>query len=164
MQICFSRLKHFIMKTSRNRCWVKWAFRMRLGCLYRRYSGFYNLRILTIVIRYNLGLMCCLNKIIRRIRRILPWDPWLPICSMNLARSCQVSQDASKRVNPGSVSWLLNKFWHLCFGIERVISKIFQDSKQFFIQKDQRTCQNVSTSLNSGRLDCSLPCCSTFSQ
>ena len=34
--------------------------------------------------------------------RILPWDPWLPRCSKNLARSCQDSQDASKRVNPGS--------------------------------------------------------------
>ena len=33
--------------------------------------------------------------------RILPWDPWLPRCSKNLARSCQDSQDASKRVNPG---------------------------------------------------------------
>ena len=34
--------------------------------------------------------------------RILPWDPWLPRCSRNLARSCQDSQDASKRVNPGT--------------------------------------------------------------
>ena len=34
--------------------------------------------------------------------RILPWDPWLPRCSKNLARSCQDSQDASKRVNPGT--------------------------------------------------------------
>ena len=33
--------------------------------------------------------------------RILPWDPWLPRCSKNLARSCQDSQDAGKRVNPG---------------------------------------------------------------
>ena len=32
----------------------------------------------------------------------MPWDPWLPKCSKNLARSCQDSQDASKRVNPGS--------------------------------------------------------------
>ena len=31
----------------------------------------------------------------------LPWDPWLPRCSKNLARSCQDSQDASKRANPG---------------------------------------------------------------
>ena len=35
--------------------------------------------------------------------RILPWDPWLPRCSKNLARSCQDSQDASKRVNPGTL-------------------------------------------------------------
>ena len=34
--------------------------------------------------------------------RILPWDPWLPRCTKNLARSCQDSQDASKRVNPGT--------------------------------------------------------------
>ena len=33
---------------------------------------------------------------------MLPWDPWLPRCSKNLARSCQDSQDASKRVNPGN--------------------------------------------------------------
>ena len=33
--------------------------------------------------------------------RILPWDPWLPRFSKNLARSCQDIQDASKRVNPG---------------------------------------------------------------
>ena len=32
----------------------------------------------------------------------MPWDPWLPRCTKNLARSCQDSQDASKRVNPGS--------------------------------------------------------------
>ena len=31
----------------------------------------------------------------------MPWDPWLPRCSKNLARTCQDSQDASKRVNPG---------------------------------------------------------------
>ena len=37
--------------------------------------------------------------------RILPWDPWLPRCSKNLARSCQDSQDASKRINPGSSKW-----------------------------------------------------------
>ena len=127
----FQQIEATIMKTSRNsRCWVKWAFRLRLGCLYRRYSGFYNLRVLTIVIRYNLGIMCCLSKI---LIRILPWDPWLPKCSMNLTRSCQGSQDASKRVNPGSVSWLLHMFCHLCYEIERVISKIFQDSKHFFI-------------------------------
>ena len=34
--------------------------------------------------------------------RILPWDPWLPRSSKHLARSCQESQDASKRVNPGN--------------------------------------------------------------
>ena len=31
----------------------------------------------------------------------LPWNPWLPRCSKNLARSCHGIQDASKRVNPG---------------------------------------------------------------
>ena len=31
----------------------------------------------------------------------MPWDPWLPRCTKNLTRSCQDSQDASKRVNPG---------------------------------------------------------------
>ena len=31
----------------------------------------------------------------------MPWDPWLPRCSMSLTRSCQDSQDASKRVNLG---------------------------------------------------------------
>ena len=36
--------------------------------------------------------------------RILPWDPWLPRSNKNLARSCQDSQDASKRVNPGNKS------------------------------------------------------------
>ena len=43
--------------------------------------------------------------------RILPWDPWLPRCSKKLARSCQDSQDASKRFNPGAVAianWLLD--------------------------------------------------------
>ena len=90
------------MKTSRNsRCWVKLAFRLSLGCLYRRYSVFYNLRILSIVIRYDLGIMYYLSKI---LVRILPWDPWLPRCKKNLARSCQDSQDASKRVNPGIFS------------------------------------------------------------
>ena len=89
-----------IMKTSTNsRCWVKWAFILTLGCLYRRYSVFYNLRTLSIVIRCDLGTMYYLSKI---SVRILPWDPWLPRCSKNLARSCQDSQDASKRVNPGS--------------------------------------------------------------
>ena len=51
------------------------------------------------MIRYDLGIMYYLSKI---LIRILPWDPWLPRCSKNLARSCQDSQDASKRVNPGS--------------------------------------------------------------
>ena len=32
---------------------------------------------------------------------ILPWVPWLPRCGMNLVRSCQDSQDATKRVNLG---------------------------------------------------------------
>ena len=43
-----------------------------------------------------------------KILRILPWDPWLPRGSENLARSCQDSQDASKRVNPG------NQLRYLC--------------------------------------------------
>ena len=31
------------------------------------------------------------------------WDPWLPRCSKNLARSCQDNQNANKRVNRGSL-------------------------------------------------------------
>ena len=34
---------------------------------------------------------------------ILPWVPWLPRCSKNLVRSCQDSQDGSKRINPRDV-------------------------------------------------------------
>ena len=98
-------LSILIIKTSRNsRCWVKWAFRLSLGCLFRRYSVFYNLKILSIVIRYDLGISIILVK---SLIRILPWDPWLPRCSKNLARSCQDSQDASKRVNPGCYSQAL---------------------------------------------------------
>ena len=46
---------------------------------------------------------CSWNKyyLSKILIRILPWDTWLPRCSKNLARSCQDSQDASKRVNPG---------------------------------------------------------------
>ena len=92
-------LSILIMKTSRNsRCWVKGAFRWSLGCLYRRCSVFYNLRVFSIVTRYDLGIMYHLSKI---VLRILPWVPWSPRYSKNLARSCQDSQDASKRVNPG---------------------------------------------------------------
>ena len=93
-------LSILIMKTSRNsRCWVKWAFRLRLGCLYRRYSVF--LLSLSFVHRDEIRSWnkYYLSKI---LIRCLPWDPWLPRCSKNLARSCQDSQDASKRVNPGS--------------------------------------------------------------
>ena len=55
------------MKTSRNgRCWVKWAFRLSLGCLHRRYSVFHNLRILSIVIRHNFGIMYYLSLILIR--------------------------------------------------------------------------------------------------
>ena len=50
------------------------------------------------MIRYDLGIMYYLSKILR----ILPWVPWLPRCSKNLVRSCQDSQDASKKVDPGS--------------------------------------------------------------
>ena len=50
------------------------------------------------MIKYDLGIMYYLSKI---LVRILPWVPLLPRCSKNLARSCQDSQDASKRVNPG---------------------------------------------------------------
>ena len=56
-------LSNLVMKTSRNsRCWVKWAFRLSLGCLYRRYSIFYNLKILSIVIRYHLGISIILVR------------------------------------------------------------------------------------------------------
>ena len=117
-----------VMKTGRNsRCWVKWAFRLSLGCLYRRYSVFYKPRILSIVIRCDLGIMYYLSKI---LIRILPWDPWLPRCSENLARSCQDSQDAIKRVNPGFhkksnrplqfwviISKVRVGLWYLCSGI-----------------------------------------------
>ena len=34
--------------------------------------------------------------------RILPWDPWLPRCSSNLARSCHGIQGTGEIVNPGS--------------------------------------------------------------
>ena len=79
-----------IMRTSRHsRCWVKLAFRLR--CLYRRYSVFYNLGILSIVTRYDLGIMYYdlgimyyLSKI---LLRILPWVPRSPRCSKNLVRS-----------------------------------------------------------------------------
>ena len=33
----------------------------------------------------------------------MPWVPWLSRCLKNLARSCQDSQDASKRVNLGEL-------------------------------------------------------------
>ena len=90
-----------IMKTSRNSCCgVKWGLRLSLGCLYQRYSVFYNLRILSIVRRYDLGIMYYLSKI---LLRILPRVPWSPRCSKNLVQSCQDSHDASKRVNPGSL-------------------------------------------------------------
>ena len=88
-----------IIKTTKNsRCWLKWVFRLSLGCLYRRYSVFDHLTILSIVIRYDLGIMYYLSKI---LIRILPWVPLSPRCSKNLVRSCQDSKDASKRVNPG---------------------------------------------------------------
>ena len=48
--------------------------------------------------RYDLGIMYYQSKI---LIGILPRVPWLPRCITNLARSCQDSQDASKRVNPG---------------------------------------------------------------
>ena len=100
-KIFSSGLSILIMKTGRNsRCWVKWAFRLSLGCLYWKNSIFYNLTILSIVIRYDLGIMYYLNRI---LIRILPWDPWLPRCSKNLARSCQDTQDDSKRVNPAII-------------------------------------------------------------
>ena len=86
------------MKTGRNsRCWVRCAFRLSLGCLYRRNNVFYNLRFLSFVIRYDLGIMHYHSKI---LIRSLSWDSWLPRCSKNLARSCQESQDTSERVNP----------------------------------------------------------------
>ena len=58
----------------------------------------FEIRIFSILVRFDLGMMIHLGKI---LVRILPWDPWLPRCSKNLARSCQDSQDASKRVNRG---------------------------------------------------------------
>ena len=59
---------------------------------------FWNLRIFSILVRFDLGIMIYLSKI---LVRILPRDPWLQRCSKNLARSCHDIQDASKRVNPG---------------------------------------------------------------
>ena len=50
------------------------------------------------LIRYDLGLMYYLGKI---LIRILLWNPWLQRCSKNLARYSQDSQYASKNVNPG---------------------------------------------------------------
>ena len=91
------------MKTSINsRCWVKWAFRLSLGCLYRRYSVFFNSWNFVHRDKIRSWNKYYLSKI---LIRILPWDPWLPRCSRNLARSCQDSQDASKRVNPGFHEW-----------------------------------------------------------
>ena len=85
------------MKTSRNsRCCVIWAFRLSLGCLYRRYSVFYNLRILSIVIRYDLGMLYYLCE---TLIRILPWVPLLVRCRKTYVRACQDSQDGSKKVN-----------------------------------------------------------------
>ena len=116
-----------IMKTSRNsRCWVKWAFRLNLSSLYRSYSVFYNLRILSIAIRYDLGIMYYLSKI---LIRILPWVPWSPRCSKNLARSCQDSQDASKRVNPGSPNGV-----HFAISVCKKLWKMKCDKKVLFVK------------------------------
>ena len=62
---------------------------------------------MSIVVRCGSGIMHFLSRI---SIRILPWDPWLPRCSNNLARYCQDSQNASTRVNPGcnTVSLLCN--------------------------------------------------------
>ena len=55
--------------------------------------------MLSIVTRYDLGIMYYLSKV---LLGILPWVPWSPRCSKNLVRSCQDIQDVSKRVNMGS--------------------------------------------------------------
>ena len=70
--------------------------------LYRRNSVFYNLRISSILTRYDLGIMYYLSKI---FLRNLPWVPWSPRCSKNLVRSFLDSHDASKKVNPGNHSY-----------------------------------------------------------
>ena len=54
----------------------------------------------------------------------MPWDPWLPRCSKNLARSCQDSQDASKRVNPGNKCTLSKIF--ILLGRTQLTSAIAQ--------------------------------------
>ena len=51
----------------------------------------------------------------RILLRILPWDPWSTSCSKNMVRSCQDSQDVSKRVNPGTYPFNSTKCdhsWH----------------------------------------------------
>ena len=47
----------------------------------------------------------------------MSWDPWLPRCTKNLARSCQDSQDASKRVNPGTQNYFLLLWFLVCNGV-----------------------------------------------
>ena len=79
-----------------SRCWVKSAFRLIIGCLYRSKTVF-SFRILSIVMRYDLGILILLSKI---LVRTLPWDQWLRRCSKNLPRSGNGCQDANKRVNP----------------------------------------------------------------
>ena len=60
----------------------------------------------------------------------MPWDPWLPRCTKNLARSCQDSQDASKRVNPGSQNWhVLVVVEQLLFYLPAQILALKQDAR-----------------------------------
>ena len=118
-----------IMKTSRNsRCWVNWAFKLSFSYLYRIYSVFYNLRILSIVTRYDLGIIYYLSE---SLLRILPWDPWWPRCSKSLVRSCQDSQDASKRVNQGCNNQVTSH--HMTWRVHWILN-----FKRFFAKEGQK--------------------------
>ena len=48
----------------------------------------------------------------------MPWVPWLPRCNKSLARSCQDSQDVTKRVNPGMLKISGNFHFHNCHFVE----------------------------------------------